>query len=137
MSKNCQQACAVPYRKEHNIVTFCLITSRSHNDWIFPKGNIDGAETPQETALKEAEEEAGLEGTIVTSLGTFSYEKRGLSLLVAAELMEVTVCKDRWLEKKYRKRCWVSFSEAENLIQRAEMKSILKKAIEHVNAINR
>ena len=135
MTKNYEQSCAIPYRIQDNQISFCLITSRSHNDWIFPKGNIDGDETPEQTALKEADEEAGLEGKIVADLGSFSYKKRGYTLATAAQLMEVTLCKDRWLERKCRQRRWVTFQEAQNLIQRSEMRIILVKAVQWISQI--
>ena len=49
---------------------FCLITSLRKGRWGFPKGITDPGETHVETALKEADEEAGLRGRIVgDSLG--------------------------------------------------------------------
>ncbi|BBM87973.1 NUDIX hydrolase [Candidatus Uabimicrobium amorphum] len=129
MSTNYQQACAIPYRMEDKAIYFCLITSRNHGDWIFPKGCIDGEETPQETALKEANEEAGLEGEIVTDLGAFTYHKRGFDLLTSVQLMRVTHCKNTWLELD-RKRCWVSSSKAQKRIERVEMQKALQKAID-------
>jgi 8-oxo-dGTP pyrophosphatase MutT (NUDIX family) len=38
-----------------------------------PKGHVDPGETPEQTALREVREEAGVEARIVTSLGEVSY----------------------------------------------------------------
>lgn len=41
--------------------------------WTFPKGRIDAGESPQETALREVREEAGVEAEIVGEIsGAFS-----------------------------------------------------------------
>src|SRR5262245_1798891 len=77
------QACAIPYRLVEGRLEFCLITSISKGHWGFPKGIIDPGETPMETALKEAHEEAGLSGRIVGPLlGSYSYEKWDTTLHV-------------------------------------------------------
>jgi len=133
MKTDYQQSCAVPYRIVDNEVEFCLITSRKRGDWIFPKGNIDGDETPQETALKEANEEAGLEGQIVTSLQAFTYEKMGFLLDTAVQLMLVTKCQETWLEQKCRKRMWSREAQAHEIIERREMKTALSEAIKWLN----
>lgn len=41
--------------------------------WGLPKGQIDPGETPEETAVREVKEEAGLDADIGTSLGTIAY----------------------------------------------------------------
>jgi 8-oxo-dGTP pyrophosphatase MutT (NUDIX family) len=41
--------------------------------WALPKGNIDEGERPEETALREVEEETGVEGRLVTKLGDVRY----------------------------------------------------------------
>lgn len=128
MNTKFQQVCVIPYQQQGDHITFCLITSRSRGDWIFPKGNIDGYETLQETAQKEAFEEAGLEGEIVADLGAFTYTKRGFVLFTSVQLMKVTHCKETWQEQD-RQRCWVSHAKAQKLIERNEMKTALQNAV--------
>ena len=73
-----QQASAIPYRRRDGCVEFCLITTIKRRRWAFPKGIIDPGETPVETALKEAEEEAGLHGRVDDEpLGRYKYAKWG------------------------------------------------------------
>lgn len=128
-----QQALAVPFRIEQNNISFCLITSRSRGDWIFPKGNIEKNETPEEAALKEACEEAGLEGKVVTTLGAFYYKKWERSRSVLAHLMEVSKCRDTWQEQHERKRRWFTIEEAQQIIDRAELLSLLEKAVSYIS----
>lgn len=43
-------------------------------DWCVPKGHLEGPETIEQAALREVEEETGLEATIIESLGSIHYE---------------------------------------------------------------
>ena len=52
------QASVIPFQRRNGQIEFCLITTRKRN-WIFPKGIIDPGETMEQTAAKEALEEAG------------------------------------------------------------------------------
>jgi 8-oxo-dGTP pyrophosphatase MutT (NUDIX family) len=41
--------------------------------WALPKGNIAPGENPAATAVREVEEETGIEGTVVSKLGDVKY----------------------------------------------------------------
>jgi 8-oxo-dGTP diphosphatase len=43
------------------------------DDWSFPKGKVEGAETLEQTALREVEEETGFRCRLLQPLGTTSY----------------------------------------------------------------
>lgn len=43
-------------------------------DWCVPKGHLEGAETIEQAALREVEEETGLKTEIIESLGSIHYE---------------------------------------------------------------
>lgn len=123
------QASAVPYRICRGEVEFCLITSRKGR-WGFPKGIIDPGETPLDTALKEAEEEAGLEGEIEPEpLGTYKYRKWGRPLIVACYLMKVTEAADEWDEDDLRERVWVPADQARAAISRRRIRSLVDTAL--------
>jgi phosphohistidine phosphatase len=129
------QASAVPFRAVGDTVEFCLITSLSSGRWGFPKGLIDPGETPIETALKEAHEEAGLQGRIVGEpLGEYSYAKWGTSLPVTAYLMVVTQAQPTWLEADRRQRKWASADDAANMLDRRYLAKLLRKAIQRLTS---
>lgn len=128
-----QQASAVPYRWRDGRLEFCLITSSKGRRWGFPKGIIDPGETPQQTALKEAEEEAGLHGRIEgPPLGQYEYQKWGTVLVVAAYVMRVTAADDDWQEAAWRGRAWHSPEDARNAIDRQELRDLLETAIQRI-----
>lgn len=128
------QACAIPYRKTDGRAEFCLITSIKKGRWGFPKGIIDPGETAEETALKEAHEEAGIRGRIEGDpLGEYEYRKWGTVLWVTAYLMRVTATDDDWVEAHLRNREWCSAEEARAAINREELIALLDTAVERVS----
>ena len=126
------QASAVPFRWRGPRLEFCLITTSSGR-WGFPKGYIDPGETPQQAALKEALEEAGLHGHVEGApVGYYCIPKNGTSKTVIAFAMEVTACDDQWMESDRRERRWVSRGEAHELIERECLRTCLEIAIERL-----
>lgn len=127
------QASAVPYRKRDGQVEFCLITTSKRKRWGFPKGIIDPGETPRETALKEALEEAGLHGRLKGDpLGHYQYRKWGTLLSVTCFLMEVTAADDDWLEADARGRRWHTAEKARSKIDRDSLVDLLDAAVERI-----
>ncbi|TXR55977.1 NUDIX hydrolase [Quadrisphaera setariae] len=63
-------------------------------EWCLPKGHLEGAETPQEAAVREVAEETGITGVVVGELGTidywFSAEGRRIHKTVHHYLLEAT-----------------------------------------------
>ncbi len=130
---NFDQAGVVPYRFRDGDIEFCLITSSNRRRWCFPKGIIDPGETPIETALKEAEEEAGLLGEICGKpIGSYQYSKWGRTLSVVVMLMKVRKATDKWEESHLRKRRWVRFEEASELLDRQRLLDLLHQAAERL-----
>lgn len=130
-----RQACAVPICRTGEQLQVCLITSLKKRRWILPKGIIDPGETCNETALKEALEEAGLHGRIVGEpLGVYEDFKWGRPLLVSVLMMAVTHCEDEWYESDVRDRCWVSPDRAVQMISKPALRRFVKLAAERVLA---
>jgi 8-oxo-dGTP pyrophosphatase MutT (NUDIX family) len=42
-------------------------------EWCLPKGHLESDETPEQAAVREIEEETGIQGRIVEGLGTIDY----------------------------------------------------------------
>ncbi len=90
-----------------------LITARGSKRWIIPKGSIDWELSAQDSAAKEALEEAGAKGTVLPDeVGTYTYEKMGGRYKVKLYFMEVSKLKDNWDEKHFRKRKLVTPKQA-------------------------
>jgi 8-oxo-dGTP pyrophosphatase MutT (NUDIX family) len=112
-----QQAAAIPVRKKSSTLEVCLIRRKGSTNWGIPKGSVDPGDTHEETALKEAWEEAGISGRLIgVSLGTYEYDKWDMTLEVVVYLMEVLEQHPTWQEVGFRERRWMSFGEAATLL---------------------
>jgi 8-oxo-dGTP pyrophosphatase MutT (NUDIX family) len=119
------QAGAIPLRDGQ----VCLITSRAGR-WIIPKGMIDPGMTPEQAALQEAWEEAGLRGAIRSgSVGAYRYEKWGRTFDVAVYVMAVTDVADSWPEADFRRRRWLTAADAARCIDHAELRGLFERAL--------
>ena len=121
-----EQATAVPYRRQGPRLEFCLITTSQGTRWGFPKGIIEPGQTPEQAALAEALEEAGLRGEIEgQQLGGYAYTKWDRVLTVRGYLMRVTGEDDHWLESDFRRRVWCTLAEARARIDRPALQKLL------------
>jgi 8-oxo-dGTP pyrophosphatase MutT (NUDIX family) len=118
-----RQAAAIPVRAGQ----VCLVTSRSGKRWVIPKGCMEPGKTAGEIALQEAWEEAGLAGLLAPEpLGTYFYEKSGLTCLVTVFLMHVTGSVEVYPEHDQRERSWVSFSQALRRIEDLGLREMIR-----------
>lgn len=58
---------AIVYRKFHGNTELLLIKNQNGGHWSFPKGHVEGAETEEETAVREIMEETGISVILDTS----------------------------------------------------------------------
>lgn len=108
-----------------------LITSRGSGRWIVPKGWPMRNRSLPGTALQEAWEEAGVEGTAgKKELGRYHYEKlrdHGFAIPVEVRVFPITVHKlrDSFPESGERKRAWFAPDEAAKLVEEHALKALI------------
>jgi 8-oxo-dGTP pyrophosphatase MutT (NUDIX family) len=73
MSRREISAGCVVYRTTEDLTEVALIQPRDRKAWALPKGLIERGEVPEAAAQREALEETGLSGTIVTKIDTIKY----------------------------------------------------------------
>ncbi|MBV0912666.1 NUDIX hydrolase [Anianabacter salinae] len=125
---------AVCYRMRKDKTEVLLVTSRTTERWITPKGwPVEGA-TPSDAAATEAWEEAGAIGKVSTlCLGIYSYiklaeapDETDMPCVVALFPFKVTELADDYPEAKDRRRRWCSPQKAATLVDEPELREILK-----------
>jgi 8-oxo-dGTP pyrophosphatase MutT (NUDIX family) len=120
------QSGVIPFRVERGNVQILLVTSRSGKRWIIPKGIIEHDLSPQESAQKEAYEEAGVSGKICgKSAGTYTYNKWGGTCTVKVFLLKVENILEDWPESYFRTREWMSVEEAAKRVDEDKLKDII------------
>lgn len=120
-----QQSGVIPYRILDGEIEVMLITSSTGKRWVIPKGLIEPDMTPQDSAAKEAWEEAGLLGNVSPAIqGTYLYQKGGGIFRVQVFLLQVENVLEDWPEAGKRKRQWLSAAKAAKRVDEPELKQI-------------
>lgn len=135
-SKPLRQAAAAVFRGEADKRELLLITSRDTGRWIVPKGWIERDEDGPDAALREAWEEAGVTGELVSTspAGQYRYLKlrprRGNALCdVDVYVFNLSEEKSLWPEKSERTRQWFPVSEAVRLVDEPGLKELIRDAV--------
>jgi phosphohistidine phosphatase len=117
------QSSVIPYRLRDGEPQILVISSSKKKHFVVPKGIKDPGLTPQDSAAKEAREEAGVLGQVAAEpIGSYSYPKWGATCEVDVYPMEVTrvLPEDEWAER-HRGREWVSPERAAERLKQAEI----------------
>ena len=105
-----------------------LITFRNTARWALPKGIIESNMSSASSAMKEAEEEAGVSGA-AKPIGSYHYIKTlckgGEKCNVEVCTMQVTMIKNEWPETADRSRKWMSFPQAAKRVREKDLKRLL------------
>ena len=109
-----------------------LLLHYPHGHWDLPKGKIEEGESKQEAALRELEEETGLEAEIIDGFEEqISYvfrqddeliEKTVYFLIGKTESDQIT------LSDEHINFAWLPYNQAEGQLTFANAKEVLKKA---------
>src|SRR5436190_1051738 len=120
------QAGAIAVRRDAGKPLVLIARSKKNPaEWIFPKGHIEPGEAAAETAVRELQEEAGVSGEVVRSIGVSIFTSpRGD--------VEVTYFLVRFVRgapsPEGRETQWTSFREARRLVTFADAPRLLNAA---------
>jgi len=120
------QAGAVVFKSEREAPRVLLVKARRNPQlWIFPKGHIEDGESPDETALRETREEAGVAADLVGRIGALEFES-------GKDVIHVEYFLVRWAADvpadEERERRWCSVENAADLIAFEGARGLLAKA---------
>jgi 8-oxo-dGTP pyrophosphatase MutT (NUDIX family) len=115
-----------------------LLIRDSYRNWGFPKGHLEPGELPDVAALREVQEEAGLDGLrLVGELGSidwyFRFRGQLIHKLCHFFLMESATSVTRPQREEGITACrWVPFDEARALISYENARRMLDRAAERL-----
>ena len=126
-------------RRDNGPCQVLLVTSRGTGRWVIPKGWPDKRLKDHEAAAREAEEEAGVSGTVKAEpIGNYTYPKidetGARTLRVDVFMLLVRQERNRWPEQGQRKRAWFDVREAVKEVGESELRALIK-GIEHLPAL--
>ena len=122
------QSAVLPYRFSGETPELLLITSRNRKRWVLPKGFVEAGLTPWDSAIKEAFEEAGIEGEVSKkSIGTYLYEKCLGVCSVEVFLMRVITEYETWPEASLRRKEWTSLNTAAQRVSEQGLREIIHR----------
>jgi len=115
-------------------IEFLIITSRQRGDWVLPRGGWDSDETRYQCAMRETLEEAGVEGKIIASFGSYIRPSpKGYNTKIFNFIMNVENVRDHWAEENERRRKWVSLgkiiNDLESIFQRSDLVALWKRLL--------
>ncbi|MHB8287533.1 MAG: NUDIX hydrolase [Caulobacteraceae bacterium] len=126
------QYAALPWRRAEDAqLEILVITSRDTHRAVIPKGWPIKGLAPNMTAMREAYEEAGIEGYIsMIPIGGYSYVKRmpkGREQDVRVEVFGLEVSEEHagFKEMNQRTKMWVSQGLAAEMVDELELRALI------------
>ena len=117
---------AVVYRNGQDKKEFLLVTAKSDRSlWVLPKGHIDPGETPEQTAVRETREEAGVDSEVVRLIGRSTFTQRGAKARVDYFLTHYIGDVEPEEDRNVR---WFSFEKALKKLPYDNLKNVLRLA---------
>jgi len=121
---------AVCYLKNSGPVRYLIVSSSTGEHWVLPKGHIEPGESAESAALRELQEEAGIEGEIVQPLKSRSFDKKGEKAVVQYYLIRAVGESEAAESRAVR---WVGKSEGFKLLSFEEARRALREGASGVS----
>ena len=130
------QAGVIPFRTDAaGRLEVLLIRRTDRKKWGIPKGLIDAGSTPEDTALDEAAEEAGIAGDLSDEpVGYFAFKKWGGICHVSVFLMRVTEVYPQYPEQNRRSRRWFPLDAAAEIARRKKVRALIAELPQLIDA---
>jgi len=123
---------SIAYRRNGaGAVEFLLVTGKRHpKAWIFPKGHIELGETPEQAAMRELLEEAGVRGVVDRQVSDVERTIAGVPTKIRYFL--IAAQEDAGPNEGRRSR-WLLTEQAIDQLTYPDSKQLLKGAVKMLN----
>ena len=125
----------IVFKKSRLGARVALICRGGGTIWCLPKGRIEKGEKPEETALREVQEETGLTGSLVKKLGDIRYrytskeERTRFLKSVSFFLIRHTGGSTKEHDFEVDEAAWFSLEEAIRKLSYPSERRLMKKAM--------
>ena len=121
----------IPFIVEDGDVKLLMVTSLTRGRWVFPRGTLKIGEGKLKGCRREAFEEAGIKGEILSDLPiTVIIKSKDKSksdeMVVTYYPMFVTKQTKNWPEKKMRDRQWVPLGQIDHCLKKGDLQKVVK-----------
>jgi 8-oxo-dGTP pyrophosphatase MutT (NUDIX family) len=116
----------IVYRQRVEPEILLVTARRSPHDWVYPKGHIEAGESPEETAVREVLEEAGVAARIVRPIEDVEIDVAGERQRIRYFLMTAD---GQGTPGEGRRSCWVTVDEALGRLPYETSRAVLRKAL--------
>ena len=128
-----RQAGSIVVRLDAREPQVLLVTARRNpRNWIFPKGHIEKGESPEEAALRETREEAGVSARLIGPAGILEYGFLGAKARV--EYFLVLFTREAGPPEDGRQRIWCGLDDALERLSYKNTRKLLRKAWKQLSA---
>ncbi|MEM5499989.1 NUDIX hydrolase [Ahrensia kielensis] len=123
----------IPFSVRGDLIAVLFVTSHTRGRWILPKGRSKKGETDNEASLREAFEEAGIKGKVLTDFPmTVMIDKSigdGTTERVPVTYYPMYVRKqvDEFPEKDSRERHWALLDDAPRVAYHDDYLEVIKQ----------
>ncbi len=129
-----RQAGSIVVRLDQKEPQVLLVTARRNpRNWIFPKGHIEKGESPEEAALRETREEAGVSARLIGPAGILEYGFLGAKARVEYFLLLFT--REAGPPEDGRQRMWCGLDDALDRLSYKNTRKLLRKAWKQLSAL--
>jgi 8-oxo-dGTP pyrophosphatase MutT (NUDIX family) len=126
MTPQWSHAGGVVVRRVNSAREYLLVeASDTPGVWLLPKGRIESGETPEEAAVREVMEEAGVRAAIMARLGENEYTAKGRTVRTVFYLMNYEGDVER---SEQRAVAWHRYDDAIALLHFENTRPILTQA---------
>jgi 8-oxo-dGTP pyrophosphatase MutT (NUDIX family) len=133
----------VAFRLGESEPEIAIVSVKPKLRWQLPKGIVDPGESPQQTAVREVREEAGVEAELIKLIETIEYWYRSVKngkqvryhKFVHFYLMEYRGGDVRQHDHEVEEARWVSLDEALEMLDFKSERDVVEKAREMIEEV--